>query len=212
MSQPQASEIAIVEDICGIRLQWERLINTTPGLHCICTCSDSEQALQRLPVVRPHAVLMDISMPGMSGIECTRHLKRVLPDTQFLMVTVHNDNDRIFQALTAGANGYLLKRSTPSELRQAIREVLQGGAPMSGEIARKVIETFHKSPSSDSEQVGLSQREQEILDQLSQGFANKEIADRLAISYDTVRTHLKHIYEKLHVRCRAEAVARHLSN
>ena len=153
---------------------------------------------------------MDISLPGINGIECTSRIKQSLPETQVLMVTVHNDNDRIFQALAAGASGYMLKRGTPSELRQAIREVLRGGAPMSGEIARKVIETFRKPASGDAKLVQLSPREQNILELVSQGFANKEIADRLSISYDTVRTHLKRIYEKLHVRCRAEAVARHL--
>jgi DNA-binding NarL/FixJ family response regulator len=204
-------EVAIVEDSQGIREQWERLLNGA-GLHCACTCANGEEALERLPVCAPQVVLMDISMPGISGIECTARLKRLLPETQILMVTVHNDHDRVFQALQAGASGYLLKRSTPTELREAIREVLRGGGPMSGEVARLVIETFHKAPAAiaDTDQVQLTVREKEVLEQVSRGFANKEIADRLGISFDTVRTHLKHIYEKLHVRCRAEAVAKHM--
>jgi DNA-binding NarL/FixJ family response regulator len=127
-------------------------------------------------------------------------------------VTAHNDADLVFQALEEGASGYLLKRTTPPELRRAIREVLNGGAPMSGEIARKVIERFRKPTAAAADSVQITQREHEILEQLTQGFANKEIADRLGISFDTVRTHLRHIYEKLHVRCRAEAVAKHLSS
>lgn len=212
MMKPEAIEVAIVEDSAGIRQQWERLISATSGFHCVCVCADGEEALRRLPACRPQVVLMDISMPGMSGIECTSQLKQILPGTQILMVTVHNDHDRVFQALKAGASGYLLKRSTPAELRDAIREVLRGGGPMSGEVARMVIETFHGIPATDSEPDQLTQREREVLEQVSRGFASKEIADRLDISYDTVRTHLKHIYEKLHVRCRAEAVAKHMGH
>jgi len=210
--KPPSIEVAIVEDNEGIRGQWERLVNAGTGMRCVTTCSNGEEALERLPGSHPQVILMDISMPGMSGIECTSQIKRRLPETQILMVTVHNDHDRVFQALKAGASGYLLKRSTPAELREAIREVLRGGGPMSGEVARLVIETFHKAPAAaaNPEQVQLTAREQEVLEQVSQGFANKEIADRLNISFDTVRTHLKHIYEKLHVRCRAEAVARHM--
>jgi DNA-binding NarL/FixJ family response regulator len=209
MAEPM-TQIAVVEDTAGIRQHLERVINAAPGLRCVGACADAEDALQRLPALRPQVVLMDISLPGISGIECARRLKQVLPETQILMVTVHNDSDRVFQALAAGASGYLLKRSTGPELCQAIRDVLQGGGPMSGEIARKVIETFHKPVPADSEMAQVSPRELEILELVSQGFANKEIADRLSISYDTVRTHLKRIYEKLHVRCRAEAVAKHL--
>jgi DNA-binding NarL/FixJ family response regulator len=205
----QSIEVAIVEDSEGIRTQWERLLNASPGLQCVCACANGEEALERLPACRPQVVLMDISMPGISGIECTSRLKPLLPEAQILMVTVHNDHDRVFQALQAGASGYLLKRSTPAELREAIHEVLRGGGPMSGEVARLVIQAFHKKPAAaEAEPVQLTQREQEILEEVSHGFANKEIADRLGISFDTVRTHLKHIYEKLHVRCRAEAVAK----
>jgi len=207
---PETIEVAIVEDTAGIREQWKRLIGATKGFHCLCTCASGEEAVKRLPACRPQVVLMDISMPGISGIECAGQLKRVLPETQILMVTVHNDHDRVFQALKAGASGYLLKRSTPAELLEAIREVLRGGGPMSGEVARMVIETFHRGPVSPADSIQLSPREQEVLEQVSRGFANKEIADRLGMSFDTVRTHLKHIYEKLHVRCRAEAVAKHM--
>lgn len=211
MERTEKAMIAIVEDSEGIRQQWERLVASTPGMRCVCACATGEEAIRRLPQLRPDAVLMDINLPGMSGIDCTRELKTLLPDTQILMVTAHNDTDLVFQALEVGASGYLLKRTTPPELRKAMIEVLGGGAPMSGEIARKVIETFRRPQTPKAKLVELTQREHEILEQVSRGFSNKEIADRLGISFDTVRTHLRHIYEKLHVRCRAEAVARHMA-
>jgi DNA-binding NarL/FixJ family response regulator len=153
---------------------------------------------------------MDIQLPGMSGIECTARLKPLLPGTQFLMVTVYEDAERIFEALKAGASGYLLKTTPPKELLAAITEVVRGGAPMTGEVARKVIAAFQQPTSSTAEAVPLTERETEVLKLLSQGYANKEIADKLSVSYDTVRAHLKHTYEKLHVRSRTEAVAKYL--
>jgi DNA-binding NarL/FixJ family response regulator len=171
-----------------------------------------EEALNKVPAFRPDVVLMDIHLPGISGIETTARLKVEIPDLLVIMVTVYRDHDKIFDALKAGACGYLLKRSSPAELRQAILEVRDGGAPMSAEIARRVVEAFHKPrpvPGPGGEPVRLSRRETEILDLLTKGLANKEIADRLSLSVETVRVHLRRIYEKLHVHSRTEAAMKY---
>ena len=154
---------------------------------------------------------MDIGLPDISGIECTARLKARLPETQVLIFTVYGDNEKVFQALEAGASGYLLKRSSPAEIRQAILDVQQGGSPMTGEIARKVVQSFRRTqvPAASTEQ-HLTPREEAVLNLLAQGYVTKEIADKLAISFDTVRFHLKHIYAKLHVRFRAEAIVKRL--
>jgi len=151
-------------------------------------------------------------MPGMSGIECTARLRELCPATQVIMVTVYEDAENVFSALQAGACGYLLKRSTSAEILDAINEVRCGGAPMTSEIARKVVHAFQKPTAHSGQKVELSQRENEILALLSQGFANKEIADKLSISYQTVKVHVKHIYEKLHVRSRSEALMKFVSD
>lgn len=203
--------VVIVEDSAGIRVNWEKLINQEAGLRCAATFSNGEDALKRIPVVKPHVVIMDINLPRMSGIECAAHLKELMPELQILMVTVHSDNDRVFAALEAGASGYLLKRSAPAELIQSIREVVKGGAPMTGEIARRVINAFRRPPKSKTVDALLTPREEELLVLLTQGYSNKELAAKLNISFDTVRTHLCHIYEKLHVRSRTEAAARYLT-
>jgi DNA-binding NarL/FixJ family response regulator len=203
-------KIAIVEDSAPVRENWARLINATPGFRCVELCATGEEALEKLPALRPDVVLMDVNLPGVSGIECTSRLKARLPATQILMITVYGDGARVFQALQAGASGYLLKREPPATLVAAIKDVLAGGAPMTSEIARKVIDTFRRPASGAVAQASLSERESEVLALLSRGFSNKEIATRLAISYDTVRTHLKSIYEKLHVRSRIEAAAKYL--
>lgn len=202
--------VAIVEDSAPVRENWARLISASEGLRCVGVCATGDEALTRLPELLPDVVLMDINMPGLSGIECASRLKTRLPKTQILMVTVYGDSERVFQALQAGASGYLLKRTHPEELVAAIKDVMAGGAPMTSEVARKVIETFRRPASSPLNQASLSERETEVLGLLAQGYANKEIADRLALSYDTVRTHLKNIYEKLHVRSRTEATAKFL--
>ena len=196
-----SARIAIVEDSAAICNNWMRMLAAHPGFQCVGAFRTGEEALQRMPALQPDAVLMDISLPGMSGIECVSKLKVLLPRTPILMVTVHSDNDRLFQALQAGASGYLLKRTTPAELISAIQELLQGGAPMTGEIARRVIE-------SPVEGCTLSARENQVLESLAQGYSDKEIAERLQISFTTVRSHVAHIFEKLHVRSRVEAATR----
>jgi DNA-binding NarL/FixJ family response regulator len=198
--------IAIVEDNREISRNWIQLLSERAGYECVGAFQTGEEALQKIPGLEPDVVLMDISLPGMSGIECVSLLKRKLPHTPILMVTVHSDNDRLFQALKAGASGYLLKRTTPDELISAIREVLDGGAPMTGEIARRVIESFSRPPAVEG--YNLSNRESEVIELLAQGYTDKEIAEKLQIGFTTVRSHVGHIFDKLHVRSRVEAAAK----
>jgi DNA-binding NarL/FixJ family response regulator len=203
--------IAIVEDNRGIRESLVAYVQKAPAeMQCIGTCGTAEEALEVLPAQRPDVVLMDIQLPKLSGIECAAQLKQLLPEVKIIMVTVYGNPERIFNALRAGACGYLLKTCTPEELLTAVREVRQGGAPMSREIARKVITYFQGqppavAPDSSAELENLSPREREILEFLTQGLSDKEIADRLGVKHGTVRFHLKHVYEKLHVRSRMEA-------
>lgn len=221
MSCPQAeptppsnlTRVAVVEDNAALGSALEKIIDSEPGCRCIGVWGNAEKALDEIPRLLPDVVLMDINLPGMSGIEATARLKRDFPELPVIMVTVYRDHDKIFQALKAGACGYLLKRSTPAEIRRAILDVRAGGAPMSAEIARRVVETFHAPAQAiPAEESSLSRRQREILELLSTGLANKEIADRLGLSTETVRVHLKHIYDKLHVRCRTEAAAKYLSS
>jgi len=199
------TRIAIVEDNKIIRESLIEFVQADPESTCVCNCATAEEALEMIPRHHPEIVLMDIQLPNLSGIECTAQLKRLLPSVQIIMVTVYEDTDRIFKALRAGACGYLLKRCTPEELVSAIREVRQGGAPMSRDIARKVIASFQEPVAAAVEMEGLSPREREILELLAQGFPNKEIAHRVGVSDGTVRWHLRHVYDKLHVRSRTEA-------
>jgi DNA-binding NarL/FixJ family response regulator len=205
---PPATGVALVEDNAPLASSLRKVIESAPDLRCVGVWPTAEEALRKIDAFQPQVVLMDINLPGMSGIEATSRIKERLPGIQVIMVTVYRDHDRIFAALKAGASGYLLKRSTPEEVRQAIRDVSTGGAPMSAEIARRVVEAFHQ-PAKGREGEGdfgkLSKRENEILELLTKGLANKEIADRLAISVETVRVHLRRIYEKLHVESRLEA-------
>lgn len=198
-------KIGIVEDNRTTREGLATIIDLSPDYQCVCSCDTAEKALTQLPKHAPEVVLMDIQLPGMSGIECAGRLKKLLPDVLIIMVTVYEDPDRIFSALRSGASGYLLKRSAPDQVITAIRDVLQGGAPMSGEIARKVILHFHDQSTTAEEVEKLTAREREVLELVAQGFINKEIADRLSVSVEAVRWHLKHIYAKLHVRSRTEA-------
>lgn len=163
------------------------------------------EALKKIEAFRPQVVLMDINLPDISGIDVTARIKQHLPEIQIIMVTVYRDHNKIFAALKAGASGYLLKRSSTAEVRAAITDVLTGGAPMSPEIARRIVDAFHQPIQGKGDDLNLSQRETEVLEQLSEGLANKEIADRLGISFETVRVYLKKIFEKLHVRSRTEA-------
>jgi len=206
------TRVAIVEDNRTIRESLTEFVQSDPEFRCVCTCTTAEEALKALPKHQPEIVLMDIQLPNMSGIECTAQLKQLLPTAQIIMVTVYEDTDRIFKALRAGACGYLLKRCTPEELISAVREVRQGGAPMSREIARKVIASFTEPITTAAEVEGLSPREREILELLAEGFPNKEIADRLGLTDGTVRWHLRHIYHKLHVRSRTEAALKFRSS
>src|SRR5215831_12488379 len=206
------TRIAIVEDNKVIRESLMEFVQADPECSCVCVCATAEEALKVIPKHQPEIVLMDIQLPNLSGIECTAQLKQVVPSVQIIMVTVYEDTERIFKALRAGACGYLLKRCSPEELLSAIREVRQGGAPMSREIARKVITSFQEPLTTAAEVEDLSPREREILELLSAGFANKEIADRVGVSDGTVRWHLRHVYHKLHVRSRTEAALKFRSS
>jgi DNA-binding NarL/FixJ family response regulator len=199
------TKIAIVEDNKVIRESLMEFIHADPECRCVCACATAEEALKIIPKHEPEIVLMDIQLPNMSGIDCLAQLKQMLPSLHIMMVTVYEDTERIFKALRMGACGYLLKRCTPEELIAAIREVRQGGAPMSREIARKVIVSFQEPVKAAAEVEELSPRELEILELLAGGFANKAIADRLGLTDGTVRWHLRHVYHKLHVRSRTEA-------
>jgi DNA-binding NarL/FixJ family response regulator len=197
--------VAIVEDNADLRQSLELLLNESPGFRRTASFATAETALRDLPKNPPDVVLMDIHLPNISGIECTAKLKELIPQLRVLILTAYGDDDKIFKALRVGASGYLLKRSSPDTILQAINDVMHGGAPMSSEIARKVVEAFLQPAPQSSEASELSRREQEVLEFLSRGFADKEIASQLSISVPTVRFHLKHIYEKLHVRSRMEA-------
>ena len=204
--------LALVEDVAEMRESWCQLINGLPGFRCVCTCSSGREALRVLPAEAPDIIVMDIQMPGMTGIECTLRLKELLPKTPVLILTVSADTQTVFRALEAGADGYLLKRSRPDQLQTAIQEVLEGGAPMTSEIARRVVASFRVRATKRGETARLTPREEEVLGYLSKGFANKEIAVKMSVSYETVRDHLRNIYEKLHVHSRTEAVARFLNS
>ena len=203
--------VAIVEDNAEIREMLTRVVERAPGLRFLQSFSSGEAALAGLPALAPNVVIMDIQLPGMDGIECTRRIKETVQGAQVLVFTVFGDADQVFKALAAGASGYLLKRTPRWEMVESIRQVWEGGAPMSGEIARKVVESFRRAPAAKSPEVDqLTTREEEVLALLAKGYITKEIADQLAISFDTVRFHLKHIYRKLHVRSRSEALIKYL--
>ncbi len=204
--------VASVEDNAVMRKTFAQWIDAAPGCRCVFACATAEEALEEIPRLKPDVVLMDIHLPGESGIACTAQLKEKLPGVQVIILTVYRNQELIFQALQAGACGYLLKRSSPEELLKAISEVRAGGAPMTSEIARMLVEAFQRKPTALASGDALTQRESEILGLLSEGLSNKEIAERVKISYDTVRAHLRHIYEKLHVRGRTEAVRKYLKS
>jgi DNA-binding NarL/FixJ family response regulator len=204
--------VAIVEDNAVMRKTFCDWINAGPGFRCVFACATAEEALAEIPRHKPNVVLMDVNLPGESGIACTAQLKEKLPNVQVIILTVYRNHEMIIQALQAGACGYLLKRSSPEELLKAISEVCSGGAPMTSEIARMLVEAFQKKPATVAPTDELTERESEILGLLSEGLSNKEIANRVNISYDTVRAHLRHIYEKLHVNGRTQAVRKYLKS
>ncbi len=202
--------VSIVEDSDKFRETLARVLNRSEGFKCISHYPNAEEALKALPNDKPEVVLMDINLPGMNGVECVRQLKQLMPTLQVMMLTVYEDTENIFNALAAGATGYMLKRTSRDELLEAIREVHRGGSPMTTHIARKVVLSFQRAAPAASPTENLSPREQEVLDCLAKGFLYKEIAEKLQISYETVHTYIRRIYEKLQVRTRTEAVAKFL--
>jgi len=205
-----AITVSIVEDNDQLRGTLARVLSRAEGFQCLGQHASAEAALAALPKERPNVVLMDINLPGMNGVECVRQLKQLLPEAQVMMLTAYEDTENIFNSLAAGASGYMLKRTKTSELLEAIREVSKGGSPMTTHIARKVVQSFQKPAASPNPAEDLSPREKEVLDCLAQGFLYKEIAEKLGISYETVHTYIRRIYEKLQVRTRTEAVAKFL--
>lgn len=203
------TKIAIVEDNATLRQYLAELVSNTEGYRCVCACGSAEEAMVKVPEARPHVVLMDIHLPGDSGIACTAYLRGKMPSVQVIMLTVYKDIETIFEALKAGACGYVLKRSDEKEILDAINEVRAGGAPMSSQVARMVVRSFSLDSAERAETNQLSPREAEILALVAKGLSNKEVSNTLNISVGTVRIHLGHIYEKLHVRCRTEAAAKY---
>jgi DNA-binding NarL/FixJ family response regulator len=206
---PVSILVSIVEDDTTARGMLGNLIRRAAGFRCAGAHGSGEAALATLPAEKPTVVLMDINLPGMTGIECVRRLKPLLPETQFVMLTVYEDADHIFNALVAGASGYLLKRMPREELLAALKDVHAGGSPMSSNIARKVVQSFQRIGSQKSNEEDLSPREREVLALLARGYLYKEIAESLQISVPTVNTYIRRIYEKLHVRSRSQAVAKY---
>lgn len=200
-------KISIIEDDVPAREILADWIRRAEGFHCVGEFDDAESALEALPDEKPAVALVDINLPGMNGIECIRRLKPVLPQTQFVILTVYEDDNHIFKALAAGASGYLLKQTPRQMLLAALKEVHAGGSPMSSSIARKVVQSFCRPMTGPPGSPSLSPREQEVLELLARGFLYKEIADSLQLSVQTVNTYIRRIYEKLHVRSRAQAIA-----
>jgi|SRR4051812_2451466 DNA-binding NarL/FixJ family response regulator len=200
--------VAIVEDDEIVRENLALLINAAAGFSCVAACASGEEALQRLGQVSPEVILMDIHLPGQNGITCVGRLRALLPQVQIIMLTIEADGERVFESLKAGATGYLVKHVSIAEILEAVAEVHRGGAPMSSQIARKVVTTFRQSTDPEKPAVQLSPREEEVLRFLATGLRSKEIAKILDLSVGTVNTHVRHIYDKLHVRSRAHAVAR----
>lgn len=212
----KAIQVALVEDDAGVRANLAKMIDGTPGFRCVAAYADGTAALAGIPSNRPDVVLMDINLPGMLGPECVRRLKALVPGLPVLMLTVYDDSEQVFKSLMAGATGYLLKRTPKEKLLEAIREVNSGGAPMSRQIARRVVQFFQEidhlpagAPRAQ-EMATLTEREEQVLASLAKGHLYKEIAGLLNISFETVRTHVRSIYEKLHVHSRTEAVLKYL--
>jgi len=200
--------VAIVEDNADIRKALEQILEMAPGYELVCSCENGEEALETLPIFEPRVVLMDINLGGIDGIEVVRRLKKTSPNILFMMCTVYEQDEKIFEALSAGASGYIIKKTAPLKLLDAIKELYNGGAPMSSQIARKVVQAFQQKPATltNGSLAMLTRRELEILEMLSKGLVYKEITDKLFISTETVRKHVYNIYNKLHVSNRVEAV------
>jgi DNA-binding NarL/FixJ family response regulator len=203
-------KVAIVDDDEGIRASLATLIRRAPALRLTGDYPDAETALKEIPMRPPDVVLMDINLPGINGVECVRQLKTALPHVQFLMLTIYEDSDSLFNSLKAGASGYLLKRTASARLIEAIHDVHGGGSPMTPQLARRVVQFFAKPSMDNAPLARLAPGEKEFLDQLAKGYAYKEIADRMKISIDTVRSYVRTVYEKLHVHSRTEAVVKYL--
>jgi DNA-binding NarL/FixJ family response regulator len=204
--------VALVEDQAKARENWTRLINSFPDFDCVCSCISAEEALTVIPVKHPDVVLMDIFLPRMSGIECVVRLKAKLPEVQIVILTAMDNQELLFMALKAGADGYLLKRTKPSDMRRALLDVLNGGVPMTSQIARRLIESFRQEPPGKDDSLNLSLREEQILQLVSKGHSNKLIAAKLDMSFETVCTHLKRVFKKLHVNSRTEAAMRYINS
>ncbi|HEX4646825.1 MAG TPA: response regulator transcription factor [Verrucomicrobiae bacterium] len=201
--------VMVVEDDPGLREQLVEILDQAPDIKCIGAFASAEDALKVVPMQQPDVVLMDIGLPGMSGIQCVAELRRIAPKVQIIMVTVYEDSERIFNTLKAGASGYLVKSGHPDELLGSVRDLFGGGAPMSSHIARKVVKHFHLLGPAPSAAQDLSPREGQVLNLLASGMTYREIAEELKIGIETVRTYVKNICQKMHVRNRVEAVARH---
>ena len=204
--------ISLVEDDNDLRGNIAEFLHSTGEFLCVSGYSSGKEAVKKLPTDRPQIVLMDIDLGQMSGIECVHELKPLMPECQFLMLTVFADTEKIFNALAAGASGYLLKHQPPAKLLEALQEVLAGGAPMSAPIARKVVASFQSQPPLQGKPYNLSPREIEVLEGLAKGRLYKQMADEMDIGIDTIRTYVRRIYEKLHVKSRTEAVAKYLNH
>jgi DNA-binding NarL/FixJ family response regulator len=199
--------MSVVEDMDEVRQKIKRIIDESEEFICLSTYGNAEKALEELPRLSPDIVLMDINLPGMSGIECIKEVKKKCPQIQFMMFTIYENSEQVYEALAAGANGYLLKQTPPEEILRALKELYEGGAPMSTHIARKVVSFFQKENKNNPDHsADLSKREKQVLELLSKGFLYKEISDQLFISTGTVRQHIHKIYEKLHVQNRTEAI------
>ncbi len=201
-------KVAVVEDNPVLREQLVQILGSADDIRCVGAFGSAEEALKYIPSRNPDVALMDIKLPGMSGIECVAELKAIMPELQIIMVTVYEDSESLFRALKAGANGYLVKSGPPGDLLEAVRDVYGGGSPMSSPIARKVVQHFQTAGHSNTEAENLSPREQQVLALLASGFIYKEIGDKLQIGVETVRTYVKSICQKMHVRNRVEAVAK----
>jgi DNA-binding NarL/FixJ family response regulator len=210
LAEAMPIRVAIVDDDEGIRTSLAALIRRSPALRLAGDYPDAETALKEIPRRPPDVVLMDINLPGINGVECVRQLKTAIPSIQFLMLTVYEDSDSLFNSFKAGASGYLLKRTASARLLEAIRDVHAGGSPMTPQLARRVVQYFSKPVEDNSSVSRLTPGEREFLDQLANGYAYKEIADRMKISIDTVRSYVRTVYEKLHVHSRTEAVVKYL--